>query len=95
MSLLFIGKLCDDNCIAIFDKCHLTFYKHGQVVVKGTRNWKDGLWDVRIEPPQQKLDMIIEKDKTKHDLEESLYKCAFSPSLLTLQQAIRKGHLLT
>ena len=94
-SLLSIGQLCDDNCIAIFDKRYLHIFKNGQIVIKGIRNWTDGLWDVRVGDQKENVNMIIRRDKTKTDLAEYLHKCAFSPSLSTFQRAIRKGHFLT
>ena len=78
----------------MFDKRFLRIFKNGTLVVKGLRNWTDGLWDVTIAAQQQKMNMIIRKDKTKMELAEYLHKCAFSPSLSTFQRAIRKGHLI-
>ena len=94
-SLLSIGQLCDDNCIAVFDKRCLHIFKNGILVIWGLRNWTDGLWDVTIPQRKDNMNMIIRKDKTKTELAEYLHKCAFSPSLSTLQHAIRKGHFLT
>ena len=77
-SLLSIGKLCDDNCIAIFDKHHLHITKNNRIILKGHRNLKDGLWDVSLPPRQLKsntsatslnntsrptINYIIQKDK--------------------------------
>ena len=31
-SLLSIGKLCDDDCVAVFDKQHLCIFKQGILV---------------------------------------------------------------
>ena len=94
-SLLSIGQLCDDECIAVFDKRHLHVYKHGTLILKGNRNWTDGLWDVEIKSQQQQLNVIVRKDTTKHDLAEYLHKCAFSPPLSTFNRAIKKGHFIT
>eukprot|EP00957_Ditylum_brightwellii_P176657 13455490-Ditylum_brightwellii.AAC.1 len=38
---------------------------------------------------------IIRKDKTKTDLATYIHACSFSPPMQTLQQAVRKGHLLS
>ena len=48
--LLSIGKLCDDNCIAVFDKRTLHIFKKGILILRGRRNWIDGLWHVDIKP---------------------------------------------
>ena len=45
-SLLSIGQLCDDDCLAIFHKYFLWILKDQQIVLQGTRNKRDGLWDV-------------------------------------------------
>ena len=94
-SLLSIGQLCDDNCVAVFNKHNLRIYKQGQLLLTGLRNWTDGLWDVIIPHIKQHANMIVRKDKTKSELAEYLHKCAFSPSLSTFLKAIRKGHFIT
>ena len=45
-SLLSIGQLCDQGCVAIFDKYKLHILRHGKQILTGDRNLKDGLWDV-------------------------------------------------
>ena len=47
-SLISLGQLCDDNCKVILDKKELNVYKDEQVLLKGYRNSKDGLWDIPI-----------------------------------------------
>ena len=96
-SLISIGQLCDDGCVAVFDKTKLRIYKNGQLVLTGTRNWTDGLWDIVIPQPNlhHSVNFITRHDKTKHEQAEYLHKCAFSPMLLTFQRAISKGHFLT
>ena len=95
-SLISIGQLCDDDCIAIFDKRSLKIYKHNTLVLTGKRNWTDGLWDIFLpRDPKQQINVIIRRDKTKQELAEYLHKCAFSPSITTFQKAIRRGHFIT
>ena len=62
-------------------------------MVRGTRNWTDGLWDVRIGEHKENLNMIIRKDKTKTDLAEYLRKCAFSRKIYKKLVPTAKGHL--
>ena len=50
------------------------------------QNWNNGLWEVCLQPPEQKENMIIRKDKTKNDLAEYLHKSAFSPTLSTFKK---------
>ena len=45
-SLLSIGQLCDDNCLAIFGKHDLEVIKDNNIILRGKRNFQDGLWDV-------------------------------------------------
>ena len=47
-SLLSIGQLCDDDCVAVFDKGHLRIFKQGILILKGQRNLIDGLWDIDV-----------------------------------------------
>ena len=62
-SLLSIGQLCDNDCIALFHKKYLHIYKSAQLVLKGDRNKIDGLWDVSIKIKQYKrINAIIRKD---------------------------------
>ena len=42
-SLLFIGQLCDDDCIAVFHKLHLNIFKTSKTIFQGMRNSTDGL----------------------------------------------------
>ena len=62
-SLLSIGQLCDDNCIAIFHKDILQVIKDNKVILEGLRNRNDGLWDVPLKPttstPIASLNAII------------------------------------
>ena len=44
-SLLSIGQLCDDHCIAIFQKNKFDVIKNNKIVLTGPRNFQDGLWD--------------------------------------------------
>ena len=85
VSLLLLGQLCDDDCVAVLDKRFLNVYKMGHQILKGCRNWTDGLWDVHVQRQQEQLNVIIRKDQTKHELAEYLHKFVFSPALSTFQ----------
>ena len=95
-SLISIGKLCDDGCVAVFDKLDLRIFKKNKLVLFGKRNFTDGLWDINIsdhfKPALQSMNMIVRKDSTKTNLAEYLHKCAFSPSIPTFLKAIRNGY---
>ena len=42
-SLLSIGQLCDDNCSALFTKSDLLVFKNNKLILRGHRNFSDGL----------------------------------------------------
>ena len=42
-SLISIGQLCDDDCVALFPKSHVDIIKDGQILNKGKRNTTNGL----------------------------------------------------
>ena len=48
--LISMGKLCDDNCIAIFNKFDAKILKHNQVIITGLRDHTNGLWNIPLEP---------------------------------------------
>ena len=60
-SLLSIGKLCDDDCTAIFTKEDMKVMKEKEIVLEGKRNKEDGLWDVQLNdtPAPEQLNAII------------------------------------
>ena len=64
-SLLSIGQLCNDDCTAIFTKKDIKVIKNNNVILEGTRNLNDGLWDVPIPTPSlstEKANAIITKN---------------------------------
>lgn len=97
-SLLSIGQLCDNDCLAIFDRYHLHVFKNNRCILKGYRNTKDGLWDVPFPSPQptvNKMSYIIRQDLNKTELAQYLHACAFSPSISTFQCAINNGNFIS
>ena len=106
-SLLSIGKLCNDGCTAVFTKHNFFIIKNQNVILKGHRNWTDGLWDLPVKTKQQSalkrsqqchqhnINYIIHKDQTKEKLAAYFHASLFSPTLSTLQRAIRLNNLLT
>ena len=92
-SLLSIGQLCDEGCIAIFLKQRLYIFKHNECILQGKRNLQDGLWDIPF--PDSKMNYIVTKDKDKLELAQYLHGCAFSPAITTFQKSINKGNFIT
>ena len=104
-SLLSIGQLCDDNCVAIFTKNRVYVVKDNDLIMHGPRNRTDNLWDIQLpayqrdsiqaSPPTSCLNYIITKDKTKTDLARYLHGTAFSPRISTFSKAICNGNFVT
>jgi hypothetical protein len=105
-SLISIGQLCDDDCIALFSKYHVDIIKDGKVIIKGKRNATNGLWNIPLAPKSSPApptppfalhqfnlaNSMIRTNKTKGELAAFLHGCAFSPSTSTFIRAIRRGH---
>ena len=49
-SLISIGKLCDDGCRVQFGKHSMNVFKNNDLILQGTRNIHDGLYDIPIRP---------------------------------------------
>ena len=84
--MLSIGQLCDDGCIAIFEKSKLLILKSGEIILSGHRNLTDGLWDIPFKQKRMhKINYIISRDKNKPELVQYFHGCAFSPVISTFQ----------
>jgi hypothetical protein len=108
-SLLSIGQLCDDNCIALFTKQALHIFKNDNLIMKGIRNQQDRLWDVpfntNLHTPSSSLrttqkyptsiNYIVQKDQSKSDLSKYLHGCAFSPVISTFIKSINNDNFIT
>ena len=102
-SLLSIGQLCNDDCIALFHKKFLHIYKNNKLILRGNRNQLDGLWDIPFrqcpqmfaQTKRQVLNVILQKNKTKFQLANFYHGDMCSPVLTTLQKAIRNNHLVS
>ena len=95
-SLISLGQICDNDCVAILDKHKIWVIKESKVVMQGHSNPDDGIWGIPIKKTfQHKALAIITKDKTKTELIRYLHGCCFSPTPLTFLCAIKNGNLLT
>ena len=100
-----IGQLCDDNCAAVFRKHDLHVFKNNKLVLKGLRNYCDGLWDVPLpqyhmnmrkeQQLQQKINIIVPKNQTQYQLANFYHGALCSPTIKTLQSAINNNQLLS
>ena len=103
-SLLSIGQLCNDDCVAIFDKKNMYIVKNKKIILKGIRNLTDGLWDVILNNNAKNnhynkstnlLNVIVQKSKSNYELANFLHACACSPAIKTFQLAINKNFFAT
>ena len=76
-SLLSIAQLCDDDCLAIFDKKNMYIVKDRRIILRGIRNLTDGLWDVILNNNARNnnhnkstnlLNVIVQKSKSNYKL---------------------------
>ena len=47
-SLLSIGQLCDDDCLALFNKEKVFIFQQNKFILKGKRNHSNGMWTVPV-----------------------------------------------
>ena len=105
-SLLSLGQLCDDDCKIYLNKTSMKVYKDDKIVLTGTRNLTDGLWDVSLttvqlpasttsspSPKRQVANVIIQKNQTTKDLARYLHAACGSPPISTFLKAIKDGLL--
>ena len=62
-SLVSLGQLCDDDCRVMLTKDYLFAIKNNQVILQGTRNPHNGLWDIPLPKPQGQLGTITDHSK--------------------------------
>jgi hypothetical protein len=106
-SLIFLGQLCDNECVALFTKYDIKIYKHGQVIIVGKSNPTNGLWNIPLapkeaaQPPipptdpktlQHSANGVIQNVNTKQDLAAFNHESAYSPDPYTFLWAIVRGH---
>ena len=97
LSLLSVGRLCNDDCLVLFDKQHMKVFQNNKEILRGDRNHQDGLWDVNLSTLQQqhKMNVIIKQDATIGELIHYFQGCCFSPTKSTFLQAVKNGNFIT
>jgi hypothetical protein len=93
-SLLSIGQLCDDDCVALFTKYDVKIYKQGQIIIVGERDPNNGLWTLPIAPKPtiHRANGAIHDSATKADLAMFLHAALYSPVPSTVLRAIERAH---
>ena len=97
-SLISIGKLCDDDCVATFKKHSVTISKNKKTIITGPR-LANGLWHLPLTtipspqttPQTHEINAILRLDKTKTELAQYFHAACFSPSTSTFLSAINQG----
>ena len=93
-SLLSVGRLCDDDCEVLFTKNLVHATKHGNLILEGTRNKQDGLWDINLKQSIHKANIVIQKHTKTSELIEFYQGCLFSPTKSTLLHAAKQGNFI-
>jgi hypothetical protein len=94
-TLISLSQLCDDDCIAVFNKYNVQIVKNDQIIITGKR-LDNGLWSIPITPPAtHQANGILRLDKPKTELAQYFHATLGSPVPSTLIRAIRRGHLTT
>jgi hypothetical protein len=86
-SLISIGQLCDDDCIAVLHKMKLKIYKNQECILQGTRN--------RTAMDYETFQLTRRRIQSKPQLVQYLYACCGSPVVSTWKKTIRNGNFLT
>ena len=94
-SLLSIGQLCDQGCIAMFTKNNLQIFQNNKKILHGRRNSTDGLWDVPLQHKKQTINYVLQQNKPQFELAQYLHACAFSPAIDTFTKAIKNGNFIS
>ena len=82
-SLISIGKLWDDNCVAIFTKNNVFITKNGITLISGHRSQPHRLYTIPFPKPIQQANSVLRNYQTKRELAQFLHGAAFSPTVST------------
>jgi hypothetical protein len=106
-TLISLGQLCKDECVALFTKYDVKIYKHSQVIILGKCNPRNGLWTIPLarkeeaQPPipptspktiRHSANGPMQNIKTKQDLSAFHHGSAYSPVSSTFLWAFGRGH---
>ena len=58
-SIISLGQLCGDHCIAILDNNEIHILKYSTLILKGRQNWLYVLWVIPITKPIQNRPHVI------------------------------------
>ena len=95
-SLIYIGKLCDEDCIETFSKEKVVITKEGETILSGERDHKNKLCNINMATGNQEVNLLRSgNNQTIQQRIMFLYEALFSPRISTLKKAIKEGHFHT
>ena len=93
-SLLSIGQLCDAGCTAYFTKEKLYIFHNRKIIMRGARQ-ANKLWTLDAAPTTTHTMNSVVDAPTMAERIAFYHASLFSPTLATLEEAIRAGFLVT
>ena len=92
-----------DNCATtiapqFFTKKDMEVVKDDKIILEGTGNLSDDLWDVPIQtslPSTEKVDAIVNKNQTKEKLAQYYHSCCFSLCISTFAKTVKNGNFIS
>jgi hypothetical protein len=92
-SLISIGRICDADCTATFEKTKVTIFRNNKAILAGPRVYTTGLWRLPLEQNTVALQCAnVYESSTIAKQMQYLYAAAFSPVVSTWIKAITKGY---
>ena len=95
-SLVSMGQLCDDDCTVVLTKNKLSVIKNNELILSGTRNRTDDLWDIPIRKGKKTADKkeITTENFRKPKTHPGIYESRKSENLLKIDN-IFNGNKIT
>ena len=103
-TLISLGKLCDDGCLALTDKDRMIIFKDREPILKASRCNKTGMYLVNMDNPTKLVNLATSSPATRvaqiHNFTSKsrllfMHGALGGPTISTLQRAIRAGYLTT
>jgi hypothetical protein len=99
-SLLSVGKLCNEGCIATFKQAAVTICdSDNSQILSGPRDLNTGLWRINLKQTNNHMPGPVANNvyelRNTGSLVHYLHKALFSPTKYAMLQAIKDGHLIT
>ena len=93
-TLISIGQLCDNDCVAIFSKYNCKIVKNGKIIIEGPRTPHNRLWSIPLSSRTfESANGIITNHKTKLYFVQYIRGTFWSTNYGTLLNAVQRGFL--